>query len=191
MPERIVERLKAGDENAFRELVDSQQQRVINTAAGLVQNMQLAEDIAQEVFIEVYRSVAKFGGQSSLSTWIYRITVNKCLDAMRYQKRGKRFAFITSLFRQDTGELKYESPHFDHPGVALEKKENARILFDAVNELPENQKTAFILSRLEELPQKEIAEIMEISVKAVESLIQRAKGSLRKKLENFYINRRK
>jgi len=191
MTEHIVERLKAGDESAFRELVDAQQQRVLNTALGLVQSYELAEDITQEVFIEVYKSVHKFGGQSSISTWIYRITVNKCLDALRYQKRGKRFAFITSLFRQDTGELKYEAPHFDHPGVALENKENARILFKAVDELPDNQKTAFILSQVEDVPQKEIAEIMDISVKAVESLIQRAKSNLRKKLENFYINRRK
>ncbi len=191
MSETIVERLKAGDEAAFRELVDTQQQRVLNVALGLVQNHELAEDITQEVFIEIFRSVAKFGGQSTLSTWIYRITVNKCLDAIRYQKRGKRFAFITSLFRQDTGELKYESPHFDHPGIALEKKENARILFAAIEELPDNQKTAFILSQVEELPQRDIAMVMDISVKAVESLIQRAKGNLRKKLENMYIKRRK
>jgi RNA polymerase sigma-70 factor (ECF subfamily) len=191
MSEAIVERLKAGDEAAFRELVDTQQQRVLNVALGLVQNHELAEDITQEVFIEIFRSVAKFGGQSTLSTWIYRITVNKCLDAIRYQKRGKRFAFITSLFRQDTGELKYESPHFDHPGIALEKKENARILFAAIEELPDNQKTAFILSQVEELPQRDIAMVMDISVKAVESLIQRAKGNLRKKLENMYIKRRK
>ena len=191
MPGDIIERLKAGDEAAYKELVDTQQQRVFNTALGLVQNRELAEDITQEVFIEVFRSVGKFSGQSTLSTWIYRITVNKCLDALRYQKRGKRFAFITSLFREDTGELKYESSDFDHPGVALEKKENARILFGAVNELPENQKVAFILSQVEDVPQKDIAVIMDISVKAVESLIQRAKVNLRKKLENIYINRRK
>ena len=191
MPGDIIERLKAGEEAAYKELVDIQQQRVLNTALGLVQNLELAEDITQEVFIEVFRSVGKFAGQSTLSTWIYRITVNKCLDAIRYRKRGKRFAFITSLFREDTGELKYESAHFDHPGVALEKKENARILFAAIEELPESQKVAFVLSQVEELPQKDIAVIMDVSVKAVESLIQRAKVSLRKKLENIYINRRK
>lgn len=191
MPGDIIERLKAGEEAAYKELVDIQQQRILNTALGLVQNLELAEDITQEVFIEVFRSVGKFAGQSTLSTWIYRITVNKCLDAIRYRKRGKRFAFITSLFREDTGELKYESAHFDHPGVALEKKENARILFAAIEELPESQKVAFVLSQVEELPQKDIAVIMDVSVKAVESLIQRAKVSLRKKLENIYINRRK
>ncbi|OJW80946.1 MAG: RNA polymerase subunit sigma-70 [Bacteroidetes bacterium 46-16] len=191
MPEHIIERLKAGEEAAFRELVDTQQQRILNVALGLVQSHELAEDITQEVFIEVFRSVGKFSGQSTLSTWIYRITVNKCLDALRYQKRGKRFAFITSLFRPDTGELKYESAHFDHPGVALEKKENARMLFAAIDELPENQKVAFILSQVEEVPQKDIALIMNISIKAVESLIQRAKSNLRKKLENIYIKRRK
>ena len=191
MSAHLLERLKTGEEAAYRELVETQQQRVLNVAMGLLQNREMAEDIAQDVFIEVFRSVGRFEGQSSLSTWIYRITVNKCLDAIRYHKRGKRFAFISSLFREDTGELKYESAHFDHPGVALEKKENARILFAAIDELPGNQKVAFVLSQLEELPQKDIAIVMNISVKAVESLIQRAKGNLRKKLENVYIKRRK
>ena len=80
----------------------------------------------------------------------------------------------------------YSKPHFDHPGILLEQKEKARYLFEAIETLPENQKTVFVLAHVEELPQKDIAEIMDLSVKAVESLLQRAKGNLRKKLGIIY-----
>lgn len=173
----------------FKELVEANKNRVYNTALGFLQNAEDAEDIAQEVFIEVYRSLHTFRENSGLPTWIYRITVNKCLDHLRSKNRKKRFAFITSIFHKESGELSYDAPHFDHPGIQLEKKESARRLFEVVETLPENQKTAFILATIEELPQKEIATIMNISVKAVESLIQRARANLRKKLENLYTKR--
>lgn len=156
-----------------------------------MQQQEWAEDIAQEVFIEVYQSIEKFNELSTLGTWIYRVTVNKCLDQLRAQKRQKRFAFITSLFHKDTGELIHDTSNFEHPGILAERKEKAKALFQAIQGLPEAQKTAFILSQIEEMSQKEIAEIMNVSVKAVESLIQRAKVRLRKKLENIYEGRRK
>lgn len=143
------------------------------------------------MFIEVYQSIHKFNEQAQLSTWIYRITVNKCLDSIRAQKRQKRFGFIAGLFNGETGQPVYEKVNFDHPGIKMEQKENARFLFEAIETLPDNQKTAFLLSQVEDCPQKEVAEIMDISVKAVESLIQRAKANLRKKLENIYHSRRK
>jgi len=164
---------------------------VLNTAISFVQNHEWAEDIAQEVFIEIYQSIEKFNEQSSLGTWIYRVTVNKCLDGIRAQKRQKRFAFVTSLFHKDTGELIYDSSNFEHPGILAERKEKSKYLFKVIEGLPGNQKTAFILSQIEDLSQKEIAEILNISTKAVESLIQRAKASLRLKLENIYEGRRK
>lgn len=156
-----------------------------------MQQQEWAEDIAQEVFIEIYQSIEKFNELSSLGTWIYRVTVNKCLDQIRAQKRQKRFAFITSLFHKDNGELIHDTSNFEHPGILAERKEQAKALFQAIQGLPEAQKTAFLLSQIEEMSQKEIAEIMNVSVKAVESLIQRAKASLRKKLENIYDGRRK
>lgn len=96
---------------------------------------------------------------------------------------------MSSIFNSETGEINLDKGHFDHPGILLEKKENARILFAAIEVLSENQKTAFILFHIEELSQKEIAVIMDLSPKAVESLIQRAKGVLREKLGNLYKNR--
>jgi RNA polymerase sigma factor (sigma-70 family) len=154
-----------------------------------VQNKEDAEDLTQEVFIEVFHSLEKFKQESSLSTWIYRITVNKSLDFLRKKNRKKRFGFMTSLFHKETGEINFDKGHFDHPGILLEKKENARILFEAIDLLSENQKTAFILFHVEELSQKEIAAIMNLSPKAIESLIQRAKTTLREKLGDLYKKR--
>lgn len=160
-----------------------------NTALGFVQNTADAEDIAQEVFIEVYRSLKGFNHQSSVSTWIYRITVNKSLDHLRKKKRARRSGFLTSIFNREDGELNADKAHFDHPGILMENKDKARILFAAIELLPENQKTAFILFHVEELSQKEIAGIMDSSPKAVESLVRRAKETLRGKLEKLYNKR--
>jgi RNA polymerase sigma factor (sigma-70 family) len=174
---------------SFKELVDSHKTRVFNTAISFVQNKEDAEDLTQEVFIEVYHSLEKFKGQSSVSTWIYRITVNKSLDHLRKKNRKKRFGFMTSLFNKESGEVNIDAAHFEHPGILLEKKEKAKLLFDVIDELSENQKTAFILYHVEELSQKEIGEVMNLSTKAVESLIARARATLREKLEGIYRNR--
>jgi RNA polymerase sigma-70 factor (ECF subfamily) len=159
---------------------------VFNTAISIVQDHGIAEDITQEVFVTVYRSVSSFNERSSLSTWIYRITVNKCLDHLRAQKRQKRMGIFGSIFYKDSGEPIVDNPNFDHPGIKLEQRENARYLFEAIETLQHNQKTVFVLAHIEELPQKDIAEIMNLSVKAVESLLQRAKMNLRKKLSSIY-----
>ena len=148
----------------------------------MVQDAGVAEDIAQEVFVTVYKSIFYFNEQSSISTWIYRITVNKCLDHLRAKSRQKRQGFMAQLFHRDTGEVIHEKPDFVHPGIVLERREQAKYLFKAIENLAENQKTVFILTHIEDLPQKEVAEIMNISVKAVESLLQRAKANLRKYL---------
>lgn len=151
----------------------------------MVQNHETAEDITQEVFVTVYKSILSFNAQSSVSTWIYRITVNKCLDHLRATKRHKR-NFLSSLFSNNAVEPAQDRPTFDHPGVQLEQRENARYLFEAIESLQHNQKIAFILAHIEELPQKDIADIMNLSIKAVESLLQRAKVNLRKKLSGIY-----
>lgn len=145
----------------------------------------MAEDISQEVFVMVYRSILSFNEKSSLGTWIYRITVNKSLDHLRGRNR-RRQGIIGQLFFGDNGEPAVDKPDFVHPGVQLERKERSVHLFKAIETLPDNQKTVFVLAHIEELPQREIAEIMDISLKAVESLLQRAKGNLRKKLAHIY-----
>lgn len=181
----LIQQLRAGDEQAFKSLVTNYQDLVYNTALGIVQNSADAEDVAQEVFIQVYRSIDQFKGDARLSTWIYRITTTKALDHIRSRKRKKRFAFITSLFGPND-ELVHEPVDFQHPGVALDRKEQAALLFQMINQLPENQKVAFTLHKTEELSYQEIAEVMQLSVSAVESLLFRARQNLRKLLEKHY-----
>ncbi|OQP56222.1 RNA polymerase sigma factor [Niastella populi] len=181
----LIQQLRAGDEQAFKSLVTNYQDLVYNTALGVVQNSEDAEDVAQEVFIQVFRSIDQFKGDARLSTWIYRITTTKALDHIRSRKRKKRFAFITSLFGPND-ELVHDPVDFQHPGVALDRKEQAALLFQMINQLPENQKVAFTLHKTEELSYQEIADVMELSVSAVESLLFRARQNLRKLLEKHY-----
>ena len=181
----LITLLKKKDRKAFKEIVERCQNMVYNTAIGLLQNAEDAEDTAQEVFMQVYESISSFKGESKFSTWIYRITVSKSLDHLRKKKRKKRFAFIQRLYGKDEG-LMIDPPDFFHPGVKIENKENAAILFKAIDQLPSNQKIAFILNKIENLSYKEISEVMKSSESSVDSLLQRAKKNLQKNLKDYY-----
>ena len=181
----LIERLKNKDESAFKTIVETWQEMVFNTALGILQSPEDAEDVAQEVFVQVYESIATFKGESKFSTWLYRITITKSMDHIRRKKRKKRFAVIQSLFGSND-EVIHEPPDFHHPGVSLDNKERAALLFKAVDKLPENQKIAFTLNKLEGLNYQEISEIMNATVSSVESLLHRAKNNLKKHLEEYY-----
>lgn len=171
--------MRAGQEESYRFLADNHQVAVYNTILGMVQSPADAEDLAQEVFIQVFRSINQFKGDSKLSTWIYRIATTKSLDFLRSRKSKKRLAFLQELgIPSETQAL--EIPDFHHPGVAVEQKERAAKIFQAIAQLPENQKTAFVLTRLEQLSHAEVGQIMQVSVSAVESLLQRARENLKK-----------
>jgi RNA polymerase sigma-70 factor (ECF subfamily) len=190
LDERIlVEQLKQGNEAAFKTIVETWQNMVFNTALGIVQNAEDAEDIAQEVFVQVYQSIGSFKGESKFSTWLYRITVTKSLDHERRKKRKKRFAFVRSIFSEQNEAL-VNPPDFHHPGVVLDDKEDAAVLFSAIAELPENQRVAFTLNKVEGLSYQEVSEIMKSTVSSVESLMHRAKNNLKKKLEDHYNSRK-
>lgn len=158
---------------------------VYNTALGIVQSAEDAEDISQEVFVQVYESIHTFKGEAKFSTWLYKITVTKTMDHLRRKKRKKRFAFIQSIFGAHD-EIVHEPPDFHHPGVALDKKETAAELFKAIQQLPENQKIAFTLNKLEGLNYQQVSEIMNTTVPSIESLLHRAKNNLKKLLEIYY-----
>lgn len=175
----LIQGLRNGEEPAFKYLVENYQDRIYNTIIGIVQNAEDAEDVAQEVFIQVFKSIHTFKGESKLSTWMYRIATTRALDLLRSRKSKKRFGFLKRLFGEGNEPL-HEIPDFNHPGVAMDQKENAAILFKAINRLPENQKLAFTLHKLEDLSYQEISEVMKTSVAAVESLMHRAKLNLRK-----------
>ena len=183
---QIIPQLKEGSETAFKELVDTFQGKVLNTCLGFVPNLHDAEDIVQDVFIEVFRSIDKFRGDSKLSTWIYRITTTKCLEHLRAKKRQKRKSFFQSLIGMHENADRIKAYDFNHPGVLLENQELTKTLYEAIEKLPENQRVAFTLHKIEGLSYQEITEIMKNSLSSVESLMFRAKKNLKKSLGDFY-----
>ncbi len=182
----FISLLKEGDSKAYQYLIDAYKKTVYNICLNLLQNMEDAEDISQEVFVSVFQSISQFKGDSKLTTWLYRIAVTKSLDFIRMKKRKKRFGFMRSIFGDESNEPIYDQPNFSHPGVLLENKERTEILFMAINKLPEKQKATFILNKLDQLSYLEVAEVMNISVSSVESLLFRAKQNLQKTLSNYY-----
>ena len=184
--EDLLAALRAGEAGAFEQVVARYGARVLNTCLGLVPQRADAEDLTQEVFVEVYTQLATFRGEARLSTWVYRIAVNKCLEWQRHRRRRKRFAFLTSLFGPDDNTPTHDLPDYEHPGVLAERREQAALLLQAVARLPERQQAVFTLFHLEGLPHSEIAGVLGLSVGAVESLLHRAKAALRQQLGAYY-----
>lgn len=176
----LVEDLKKGSSEAYKALVEQYSRTILNTCYSFLHNREDAEDVAQEVFIEIYRSIAKFDGKSGLDTWIYRISINKSLDSLRKMQRKKRIANLKELFFEKHNDQP-ANPH-----QILEEKERAKILNEQIASLPENQRIAIVLSRYDNMSNGRIAEIMNVSEAAVESLLHRAKENLRKKLAKYF-----
>lgn len=149
-------------------------------------NNEDAEEITQDVFLKVYDKLGQFNNQSSLKTWIYRITINCCLDFLKSKNSKKK-----SIYKASKEISEKDAKYFDHPGVILENKELADILLKCLNELPENQKMAFLLSKEEGLGNKEIGVIMNKSVSGIESLVFRAKQNLQKIINSKWQEQRK
>jgi RNA polymerase sigma-70 factor (ECF subfamily) len=182
----IVKEIQRGNPETFQQLVDRFHHKVLNTCYGFVHQKEDAEDIAQEVFLEVYQSIANFREEAQLSTWIYRIAVTKSLDFLRKQKRQKRFGYIRNILGLDNQVEQVPAPQSANPQTTLENQERARILQQAVDSLAENQKIAITLHKYEGFSYQEIADVMGVSVSAVESLLHRAKNNLQKKLYSYY-----
>ncbi|MEQ6124221.1 RNA polymerase sigma factor [Pseudotenacibaculum sp. MALMAid0570] len=185
--EEFIEKLKKGSESAFSLLLEEYQQKVFHTCLSFVPNKEDAEDVAQEVFLEVYKSVSKFKGNSKLSTWIYKICTNKCLEFIRKKNAKKRFAFMQSILGNEIPMDKTNFfTEFNHPGILLENKEKSEAIFLAINTLPESQRVIFTLAKIDGKSYQEIVEITGKSLSSVESVMFRAKKNLQQKLENFY-----
>lgn len=165
----------------IQEIISKFKDKVFHTTLAMVKDYQDAEDVSQEVFLEIYQSLDKFRGDSTLSTWIYKIVINKCLQHIRGKNTLKR--------KSDTISIKEQIlniPGFDHPGVTLENKELANTLMRAIDLLPEQQRIAFTLHKIDRMSHEEISAIMNKSKSSVESLIHRAKENLRINLKAYY-----
>ena len=182
----IIQKLKSGDDETFRLVVEKYQKLVLNCSYKFLRNKESAEDLTQEVFLEVFESIHAFKGNSRISTWIYRIAVTKSLNRLKHLKRKKRYAMLVSLFDRDAAEERFAAPEHMSPHHELEHRERAEILHRALGTLPDNQRIAFTLSKYEEMSYEEISMIMNTSIPSVESLIHRAKTNLKKKLLRYY-----
>ncbi len=181
--EELIIKIRQGDSKAFFELVSLYKHRVINTCYRFLLNVEDAEDLAQEVFIEVFQSVHSFRGEARFSTWIYRIAVSKCLDEIKRRRRKKRISSIGRVLHLDevaawlTGGRSADS--------TLQEKEHTKLLYEALDQLPDNQRIALTLSKIEGYTNSEIAALLQTTNIAVESLIHRGRKKLSARLEKI------
>jgi|TARA_B110000967_G_scaffold209040_1_gene263468 RNA polymerase sigma-70 factor (ECF subfamily) len=187
--QKFIDQLIAGKQPAFSRLLDDYQQKVFGTCISFIPHKEDAEDVAQEVFLEVFKSVSKFKGESKLSTWIYKITTNKCLEFIRKKNAKKSFYFMQTLLENEISLDKTSYfTEVNHPGILLENQEKSALIFKAIDTLTESQRIIFTLAKIDEKSYQEIVEITGKSLSSVESVMFRAKKALQQKLENFYKN---
>ena len=181
----IIKQILQGDRNLFRILVEKYQPMVFRTCMGFLHHKDEADDLTQEIFIQAYQSLSQFKGNSSFSTWIYRIAVNASLNKVRKSSKSyflQRFDSVFGIERNN--EFSIPASELENPENILIQNEHKAWVQNALNSLPENQRTAIVLSKYDDLSQIEIAEIMNTTEGAVEALIQRAKANLREKLSS-------
>ncbi len=188
----LIKNIKSGNEDAFKEFISRYQKLVLNTCYGFLNDKTDAEDVTQEVFISVFLSADKFNENSKISTWLYRIAVNKSLNYIRDNKKRNIFRSIESFFGNDKNDELQIADSSDYDSDSSETDDERRkILQTAIDSLSQRQKTAFILNKYENLSYKQISEVMNLSLPSVEGLIHRAKINVQKKVLRFYKGKQK
>ena len=188
----IIGHIANGDRNMFRKLVERYQPMVFRTCMGFLHHKDDADDLTQEVFIQTYQTLPGFKGDASFATWIYRISVNASLNKIRKSQKNQFLQRLETVFGGDTlKEYSFPIPVTENPENILIQSEHREWVQRALNSLPENQRTAIVLSKYDDLPQKEIAAIMNLTEGAVEALLQRAKANLREKLSALQKKKKK
>ena len=182
--EELMGRVARGDRQAFASLVQRHQQHILNLIHRSLGERSQAEDAAQEVFLRVWQAAKRYEPKAKFTTWVYRIAVNLCLDAMKSAHHRQSFIHTDagSKEQSDSDELLYRCDRADSPEEHLLASEESRRIFAALQSLPANQRLAVILKKFDGLSYDEISRILGCSVPAVESLLVRAKRTLRDKL---------
>ena len=183
--EDLMVRIAEGDEGAFEALVDRHQTTVLNLIFRFIGDRTQAKDLAQEVFLRVWKGAKGYRPDAKFTTWIYRIAENLCLNELKSARRKNWFSLRHTT--EDTEKTLEETLPDKSPSAEdlLLTKERSRQISEALQSLPANQRMALVLKRYDDLPYEEIARIMDCSVSAVESLLVRAKKALQEKLKNF------
>ncbi|MBE9467955.1 MAG: RNA polymerase sigma factor [Bacteroidetes bacterium] len=184
---QLIDKLKSNNDIAFRILIKKYKGLVMNTSYRIVGNKMDAEDIFQDVFLEVYRSINKLRNIEDISGWLFRIAYNKSLSFLRKKNPAKANPATdgSEIITNMKSEINY-TVNNNSPADIIMKKEANTVLFKAIDDLPEKQKKALLLHKFENYSQKEVCDIMELSQASVESLIYRSKVNLRKSLVNFF-----
>ena len=180
----LVKSSKRGDVKAFETLIESYQKKVYNIALKMMGNPEDANDLAQESFIRVFKSIDKFKEQSSFSTWIYRITTNICLDELRKRKNKKTFSIDEDIKYNDIEIPRQIQDEGPLPEDILESKETSQIVRKAINCLSDQHKTVLVLRDIEGFSYEEICKITNCPEGTVKSRINRARSALKDILKN-------
>ena len=171
----LVARLRAGEEDAYREFVEIYQDRILTVAGRVAGSASDAEDLAQETFIKAFGAIDRFEGQSALFTWLYRIAVNTARDHLAHRRRRPAVPLDERIVDPVSTA--------DSPDEALQRQDDRRRVRRALDQLPEPFRTTLVLREMEGHTYDEIARILEVSIGTVESRIFRARGKLRAILE--------
>jgi RNA polymerase sigma-70 factor (ECF subfamily) len=178
---QLMLRFKDGDTVAFDRLFARYTPVIINFAYRFVRDRQVAEELAQEVFLRVYEGAAKYRVQSRFSTWLYRIATNVCLNEIRKPRFRVVHEPLSGGFEPDPGIP--SSAARDGQDKILERQAIVRVIKEVLDRMPEKQRAAFVLNKYQELSYSEVAEVMKTSEKAVKSLIHRARETLAERLK--------
>jgi RNA polymerase sigma factor (sigma-70 family) len=175
----IIE-LQNGNTNAIDVLIEMYQLKIYNAILNFVQNENDAEELTQDVFIKTINNISSFKGDAAIGTWLYKVAINEAFGFLRKKKAKKRLNVFVNFFQ---GANETEVSNFEHPGTAIEQKEETKAMFAAIKKLPERQMTAFTLRYIEQLSYKEIATIMDANESTIESLLHRAKQQLKQTIK--------
>jgi RNA polymerase sigma-70 factor (ECF subfamily) len=182
----LLRRLRDRDERAFRELIDDHRDRVFNITYRMLGNRAEAEDVAQEVFITVFKTIESFRGDSKFSTWLYRVTVNHCKNRIKYLARRHdrdRDELDETSSQQTNGAVTGLPVRAQAPDKALQSAQREKLLQEAIAGLDDDQRAVVILRDVEDLSIEEICEITGLADGTVKSRLHRARLVLRKKMQ--------
>lgn len=179
--EEIIKRVLDGEIDLFEKIVEKYQNKVYGIIYHTIKNQNDVEDLAQEVFVKIYKNLSKFKGDSSLYTWIYKITVNLCLDELR---KKRNIIYLDEKIATEEGELEKELPSNEKTQVEIyEEKELKEKLYKCIEKLPESQKVMIVLRDIKGFSYDEIAKITDIKIGTVKSQINRARLKLKDLLD--------
>jgi RNA polymerase sigma-70 factor, ECF subfamily len=179
---RLMRLVAGGDTAAFEALIERHQALVAGTVARMLGSNSDVEDITQQVFIRVWRSAGRYVARAKFTTWLLKITRNLVFNEMR---RTKRHPHVPVQIDPEAEELPLKDETSETPDATLLQAELQRAIESAITQLPETQRMALVLRRYEDLSYEQIADILELSLPAVKSLLFRARTELRERLENY------